>query len=411
MVIGIATVLFAFLVLYFIHQTAQNQDLDLDYFIDYSPGKTILQTQLDVQVPTDVVWKVLTDLSNYYLWFPWVRKIKVTNPGTRRWTQRHSFQHYRMEVGSRFKIRPFFFAPFTHCRFITLDPGKTLAAEMRFFPFNPEIVTFSLSRYTNCVEINYKATNRRPLSFLSTSLFSWRGKDVLRNLAERLPEVSLAPEVPLAPVEEEPTPPEKPAVVMDDAFISALAARALTVGPDIINAITDKPTRAKAKSAHLKASRSGKAPDVSPEADAAVDRFLAGPAVPVTEGASTTVGKEEESAPEEDVISQLVSKALAGDDDAINSIEDRILRSRAKAALIKARRAGAAPEVSRKAPASGPAGESVEAKPPNDTQSLISEAVKKALAGDMEAINNIPDRVTRGKAKSAYIKAKRQKSE
>jgi NADH-quinone oxidoreductase subunit C len=38
---------------------------------------------------------------------------------------------------------------------------------------------------------------------------------------------------------------------------------------------------------------------------------------------------------------------------------------------------------------------------------MISEAVEKALQGDMDAINNIEDRITRSKAKAALVKAKR----
>ncbi|MCH7611798.1 MAG: NADH-quinone oxidoreductase subunit C [Candidatus Marinimicrobia bacterium] len=39
---------------------------------------------------------------------------------------------------------------------------------------------------------------------------------------------------------------------------------------------------------------------------------------------------------------------------------------------------------------------------------LIQEAVAKALAGNMDMINNIEDRVTRSKAKAALVKAKRE---
>jgi NADH-quinone oxidoreductase subunit C len=38
---------------------------------------------------------------------------------------------------------------------------------------------------------------------------------------------------------------------------------------------------------------------------------------------------------------------------------------------------------------------------------MISDAVEKALQGDMDAINNIEDRITRSKAKAALVKAKR----
>ncbi len=39
---------------------------------------------------------------------------------------------------------------------------------------------------------------------------------------------------------------------------------------------------------------------------------------------------------------------------------------------------------------------------------LIKKAAEKALQGDMDAVNNIEDRVTRSKAKAALVKAKRE---
>ena len=44
----------------------------------------------------------------------------------------------------------------------------------------------------------------------------------------------------------------------------------------------------------------------------------------------------------------------------------------------------------------------------DNLEKLIKEAVEKALEGDMDAINNIEDRVTRSKAKAALVKAKRE---
>lgn len=48
---------------------------------------------------------------------------------------------------------------------------------------------------------------------------------------------------------------------------------------------------------------------------------------------------------QDQLINEAVEKALAGDLDAVNKIEDRILRSKAKAALVKAKRAAQKPEV------------------------------------------------------------------
>ncbi|MFQ6676889.1 MAG: NADH-quinone oxidoreductase subunit C [Fidelibacterota bacterium] len=100
------------------------------------------------------------------------------------------------------------------------------------------------------------------------------------------------------------------------------------------------------------------------------------------------------------LIQEAVDKALAGNMDAINNIEDRVTRSKAKAALVKAKR---------EAKNTADAGE----EPPKshslerEKSLFIDKVVAKALSGDMDAINAIEDRVTRSKAKAALVKAKR----
>ena len=337
MAIGIAAVLFVLLLVYFIWQTSKSQDLSLDFSSYTSPTETVVETELDVAAPIDSIWKTLTKLADYHLWFPWVRKVRVTNSNVDRWAQRHSFQHYRVEVGSYFKIRPFILSPLTRCRFIALDPHKRLALEMRFFPFNKEIVTFTLNRYSNLVELTYSSINKGIPGLITAIMFSWRGKQVLRSLGQRLPEVPVPaePEVDVS-MKEEP-------VVMDEAFINALVAKALGESMDVINNLTDRPIRAKAKSAYIKAERSGQVPDVTPESEKAVEQFLGvgGPAKPREPVADETHINELVSqalAGDEDVIDQAVEKALSGNMDAINTISDRIIRSKAKSAYMKAKR-------------------------------------------------------------------------
>tara|TARA_Y100001970_G_scaffold286246_1_gene407937 strand:+ start:711 stop:1568 length:858 start_codon:yes stop_codon:yes gene_type:complete len=94
------------------------------------------------------------------------------------------------------------------------------------------------------------------------------------------------------------------------------------------------------------------------------------------------------------LIDEAVKKALAGDVDVINNIEDRVTRAKAKAALVKAKRTKSTGDETQE--------KDVDVKDP------ISLAVEKAMAGDEDAINNIEDRVTRAKAKAALVKAKRQ---
>ena len=99
---------------------------------------------------------------------------------------------------------------------------------------------------------------------------------------------------------------------------------------------------------------------------------------------------------------------MKGDEEAIAAIEDRILRAKVKSRLVKAKRSGGVPEVPESAPKAEPAVAELTEAPADDTpEVIIEEAVQAALKGNMDLINGIENRVLRGKAKSALVKAKR----
>jgi NADH-quinone oxidoreductase subunit C len=94
-------------------------------------------------------------------------------------------------------------------------------------------------------------------------------------------------------------------------------------------------------------------------------------------------------------IKDFVDKGLSGDMASVNAIEDRLLRGKVKAAIVKAKRAGlSSPKVDKKIEA--PA-----------LEEPIASLVKEGLAGNMDSINALEDRVLRAKVKSALIKAKK----
>ena len=96
-----------------------------------------------------------------------------------------------MNVGSYFKIQPFFGIPALNCRFLRLDDQKNLTLEMGFFPFNKEIVNFNLVPYKNCVEVNYSSRSNGLFSFITIPMFAWLGKDILNNLKNSLPNIKI----------------------------------------------------------------------------------------------------------------------------------------------------------------------------------------------------------------------------
>ena len=94
-------------------------------------------------------------------------------------------------------------------------------------------------------------------------------------------------------------------------------------------------------------------------------------------------------------IKDLVDKGLSGDMASVDAIEDRLLRGKVKAAIVKAKRLGASSPKTVKN-----ASESI----PDDP---IAKLVQEGLSGNMDPINSIEDRVFRAKVKSALVKAKK----
>ena len=407
MVLGGVTIALLFIICYFVWSTGSDQNLDLDFSTEYFPKRTTVTATRDFSVPPEVIWKALTNLSNYKLWYPWVRRLRVTNENADRWVHKHSLLEYKIEVGNWFKIQPFLGAPYSNCRFIALEAPSKMVLEMRFFPFNREVVTFNLTAYKNCVEVNYTATSNSLHNFLTATMFSWRGKKVLRNLGEVLPKIELEADGGVATT-------ASPQFVFDDNFINALIAKAFDDGADILNSITEKPVRGKAKSGLIKAKRSGVPPDTTPEALEAVNQFLSGGVAPPLSSAPPSVSAKEPD--EETLINTFVANALGGDEDPIANIEDRVLRSKVKSALMKAKRSGVVPEIPESPPEPATPSDSSPKQdlktPPKSADSpeeAIAQAVQAALGGNMDLINSIKDRMLRGKAKSALAKAKRAK--
>ena len=112
-------------------------------------------------------------------------------------------------------------------------------------------------------------------------------------------------------------------------------------------------------------------------------------------------------------IAQAVQAGLDGNMDLINAIADKPTRGLAKATLIQTKRKGGAlPEHLKKAlseaPAVVPAKKQSEGAAPFSNQGEhIAYLVNLTLDGNDEALNAVPDRVIRGKAKAMLAKIKR----
>ena len=94
-------------------------------------------------------------------------------------------------------------------------------------------------------------------------------------------------------------------------------------------------------------------------------------------------------------IKDLVDKGLSGDMASVDAIEDRLLRGKVKAAIVKAKRLGVS------------SSKTVEKKSESIPDDPIAKLVQEGLSGNMDPINSIEDRVFRAKVKSALVKAKK----
>ena len=107
------------------------------------------------------------------------------------------------------------------------------------------------------------------------------------------------------------------------------------------------------------------------------------------------------------IIAKLVNKGLDGDMDAVNSYDDRIVRAKAKAMIMKVKKGTAErppiPELTSNAAKTG--GEVDLASLSKDE--LIAYLVNQGLDGDMDTVNSHEDKMVRAKAKAMMMKVKK----
>jgi len=121
---------------------------------------------------------------------------------------------------------------------------------------------------------------------------------------------------------------------------------------------------------------------------------------------------------QEDLISFVVNKALDGDDEPLNAIDDKVTRGKAKALLVKIKRGAVErpdmPNVKDEKTVvdnqDTTANDNSNDSNANSESELIERLVAAGVEGNMDEINALDNRVLRGKIKAAVVKAKRAAS-
>ena len=334
----------------------------------------------------EIAWEVLTSLEMYNVWFYGIQRAHPVTTGDR-YVHQYSFTQLEIKPGSRFKIRPKTVAPYFDCRIMTLEKNKKFGFTFRTSPFLEEYVQFNIKETDIGVWVSCRRKSKGIFSIISQ--LNWQKKArILQDLDLIIPKVDFT---------------NKDEALEDGTdeknqfggfnskqdYIDYAINMGLEGNMDFVNSIQEKPIRGMAKAGMVKAKRTGKTP-------AKPEKSEAGLETKTTDGLS--------SLSNDDMVAFLVNKGLDGDMDSVNNHDNKIIRGKAKAFIVKIKRGSlerpSMPEVPEPS-------ESVDTKAEETDEQLIERLLAKGLDGDMDEINALDNRVLRGKIKAAIVKAKR----
>ena len=369
----------------------------------------------------EMVWAEITNLADYNFWFPGILRIlPVVN--TDRYVHKYSFDKFQLAPGALLRLRPNTLSPMFQGRITSVEPNKKLSIEMRFNPVHKETVVFDLEPIPEGTSVTCRRTSKGLFSWMSIWGFSNNKSKILDNLGYLIPEDE----------QDSSDQTDSAADAGPQYSREATIARAVQAGldgnMDLVNSIPDKPTRGMAKAMLVQSKRKG---NVMP--DHLVKALSEEPSANIDKPKADGEKKKDEPTPDglpsfsnqDDLISFVVNKALDGDDESINAINDKPTRGKAKALLVKIKRGAierpATPELSETPSSSAQNKETpqpeatTEAEDTSEDKSepeseLIERLVTAGINGNMDEINALENKVLRGKIKAAIIKAKRASS-
>ncbi len=402
MIMTIAIAAFFIVVIMFIIDASRDQVItsQISTYLQPFAAETIVKHNYSAK--PKMVWNAITKLSDYNFWFPGILRVLPVVQADR-YVHRYSFEQFDCAPGAAIRIRPFSLSPAFRGQITSVEDQKQFALKMRFNPFHKETVVFNLTPSPEGTEVTCRRTSRGLFSWMTLWGFTTSKSKILDNLGYFIPEevleddqnqsaeqasgpqysreaiiaravqagldgnmdlVHAIPDKPTRgmakamlvqskrkgnvmpdhlvkalseePVEGSPAAPVLtessggglPSFSNPEDLIAFVVNKALDGDDEPINAITDKPTRGKAKAMMVKIKRGSVDRPAMPEVSAAPE------AAPAVE-APTSSGEESE----EDMIARLVDAGVNGSMDEINALDDRVIRGKIKAAVVKAKRA------------------------------------------------------------------------
>ena len=339
----------------------------------------------------EIIWEMLTSLEMYNVWFHGIQRA-LPEVDSDRFVHKYSFSKLELKPGVYFKIRPMTIAPWFRCRVMTYEKEKEFGFTFQTTPFSVEFVHFSMSQTESGVWVKCSRKSEGLFSILDQ--MNWQEKSkILQKLDQIVPKIS----------NEDPGESES-SIEQANMQFGGFASKqdyinyAINMGMkgdmDYVNAIPEKTIRGMAKAGMVKSKRTGELPPLP-------EKVEVGSVASQSTGGFDSLSKD-------DKVAYLVNKGLDGDMDAVNNCEDKIIRGKAKAMIVKINRGS----VER------PAMPNIDAPPAIDTNTVggfdslskddkVAYLVNKGLDGDMDAVNNCEDKIIRGKAKAMIVKINR----
>ena len=359
-------------------------------FARWVPFESESQVEHHFLSSKEIVWDMITSLELYNIWFDGVQRA-IADVDSDRYVHKFSFDKLDLKPGSFFKIRPATLAPWFRCRIITVEKEKEFGFDFQMMPFVTEYVSFKLEESKNGVFVICNRYSKGPFSFLALLNWNKSKSKILQKLAEITPTIELKEDdISGGDVKGAGEP-----QLNRDQTVAFVVNKSLDGDNDPLNALPDKVTRGIAKALLVRIKRGSAERPPMPDLSAA--------AAPAQAPVSTELTQEQ-------TIAMVVNKSLDGDNDPLNAIEDKVTRGKAKALLVKIKR-GAAERPAMPEMPSAPSSNSSASSTELTSEQIFAIAVNKAVEGDMEAVNAIDDKVTRGKAKALLVKIKRGTAE
>ncbi len=356
---------------------------------DWTPFKSESHIEHHFSTSKEIIWDMITSLDMYNVWFHGIqRALPIVESD--RYVHKYSFNQLELKPGAYFKIRPMTIAPWFTCRVMTMEKYKQFGFSFKTTPFVTEYVHFSIEESELGVWITCKRYSSGLFSIIDQ--FNWQEKSkILQRLDQIVPKINFS-ESDEDDTGEDTSVSEFGGFKTRQDYIDYGINMGMQDNMDYVNGIQEKTIRGMVKAGIVKAKRTGTVPACPEKAEnanssastksglqalskddqvaflvnkgldgdmdiinAQTDKVLRGkvkamlvkikrgslerPAIPeINEESSTQNNEPSQTETDEQKMERLVAGGLEGDMDEINALDDRVLRGKIKAAIVKAKR-------------------------------------------------------------------------